>query len=167
MLSSTILVVDDDTVVLDSLKRLFRVEDYEIVTAENAEEGLRQLEQNKIDLIVSDYKMPGRSGLEFLQETLPQYPDVIRILLTGQADLGMAIDAINKGGVYKFILKPWNNDDLLLTVRRALEHKELLLKNRDISEELREKDALLQALEKQYPGITEKPEDGIYRIPES
>ena len=165
MLSSTLLIIDDDTVVLDSLKRLFRVEGYEIVTAENAEEGLKQLEKQNIDLIVCDYKMPGKSGLEFLQETLPQYPDVIRILLTGQADLDMAIDAINKGGVYKFMLKPWNNEELVITVKRALEYKELLMKSRDMSEKVREKDIILQALEKQYPGITEKPEDGIYRIP--
>jgi len=160
----TLLLVDDEINVLRSLKRLFDEEDYIVLTAENAEEGLKILEQTPVDLIISDQKMPGMSGLEFLEKTMPGYPDVIRIILTGQAELDMAIEAINKGCVYKFILKPWNNYDLLFTVKRALEQYSLIRDNRDLTNELKKQDAILQELEKQHPGITKRPKDGIYRI---
>jgi len=160
----TILLVDDEVNILRVLQRLFADEDYEILTAQSGEEGLRILEHAAVDLIISDQKMPGMSGLEFLEKTVTPYPDVIRIILTGHADLEMALEAINKGFVYKFILKPWNNYDLKITVRRALEQYNLLKDNRDLTNELRKRDAILQQLEKQYPGITKKPKNGIYRI---
>ncbi len=160
----TILLIDDEVNVLRALQRLFEGEDCIILTAENAAEGLKILEQAPVDLIISDHRMPGMSGLEFFEKTLPQYPDVIRIILTGQAELEMAIKAINNGCVYKFILKPWNNYDLKITVKRALEQYHLLQDNKDLTKELKKRDAVLQELEKKHPGITRMPEDGIYRL---
>ncbi|MHA1973126.1 MAG: response regulator [Candidatus Hodarchaeales archaeon] len=99
-------MIDDEIHILRSLKRLFENEWYEILTAENAEEGLGVLEQTPVDMIICDQNMPGMNGLEFFQKTLPEYPDIIRIMLTGKADMDMAIEAINSGSVYKFMLKP-------------------------------------------------------------
>lgn len=163
MLHNRLLFIDDERNILRSLERLFSAEDYETVTAQNAEEGLKRLQEHDIDLIICDYQMPGMKGITFLQETMPDYPDIIRILLTGQADLDMALEAINSGCVYKFIVKPWNNDDLLVTVRRALEYKQIRSENRNLTDELRKRDSLLRELEKQHPGITRRPRTGSIR----
>ncbi|MFC1563171.1 response regulator, partial [candidate division KSB1 bacterium] len=104
--------------------------------------GLKILEREKIDLIISDQKMPWMSGIEFLEETVKNYPDVIRIILTGQAELNDAIRAVNSGCLYKFIQKPWNNEDLKITVRRALEQYCLIIKNRDLTMELKKRESI-------------------------
>jgi DNA-binding NtrC family response regulator len=160
----SILIVDDDKCILNSLKRLFVDEKYVLYTAQSGEEGLEILAREKIDLIISDQKMPVMNGLEFLEKTVEKYPDVIRIILTGYAELSDAIRAVNSGCIYKFIQKPWNNDDLKITVRRALEQYDLIMKNRDLTMELKKMDKILDDLEKEYPGITKRPEDGIFKI---
>ena len=164
MNSYNILIVDDEMSVLNSLKRLFKKERYSIFTSHSGEEGLKILEKENIDLIISDQKMPGMSGIEFLEKTVEPYPDVIRIILTGHAELNDAIRAVNSGCVYKFIQKPWNSEDLQITVRRALEQYDLLMKNRDLTMELKKRDKIFDELEKKYPGITKRPENGIYEI---
>ena len=164
MKNISVLLVDDDKGILNSLKRLFIDEGYVLYTAQSGEEGLKILEKEKIDLIISDQKMPGMNGLEFLEKTIEKYPDMIRIILTGHAELSDAIRAVNSGCVYKFIQKPWNNDDLKITVRRALEQYDLIMKNRDLTMELKKMDKILDDLEKEYPGITKRPEDGIFKI---
>ena len=160
----SILIVDDDKGILNSLRRLFVDEIYVLYTAQSGEEGLEILVREKIDLIISDQKMPGMNGLEFLEKTIEKYPDMIRIILTGHAELNDAIRAVNSGCVYKFIQKPWNNDDLKITVRRALEQYDLIMKNRDLTMELKKMDKILDDLEKKYPGITKRPKNGIFKI---
>ena len=162
--SKSVLIVDDDQGVLNALKRLFIGEGYTIHTADCAGKGLELLEREKIDLILSDQKMPGMSGIEFLEKTVENYTDVIRIIMTGYAELGDAIRAVNSGCVYKFIQKPWNNDDLKITVKRALEQYSLLIKNRDLTMELKKRDKILEDLERKHPGITQHPKDGCYEI---
>ena len=157
----SILIVDDEVNVLRTLKRIFSGEEYEIFTAQSAEEGLKLLENENIDLIISDQKMPGMNGLEFLEKTINTSPDVLRIILTGYAELNDAIRAINKGCIYKFIIKPWNNEELKITVKRALEQRELVIQNRYLIMELKKRDILLNELEKKYPGIVLRPQDGI------
>ena len=164
MQNNSILIVDDETSVLYSLKRTFKKERYSIFTSQSGEEGLKILEKENIDLIISDQKMPKMSGIEFLEKTVEPYPDVVRIILTGHAELNDAIRAVNSGCVYKFIQKPWNNEDLKITVRRALEQYDLLMKNRDLTMELKKRDRIMEELEKKYPGITKRPKDGIYKI---
>jgi len=159
-----ILIVDDDKGVLSALKRLFMEDRYEIYTAESGEYGLKVLEKETIHLILTDQKMPGMNGIEFLEKTIDKYPDVIRIIITGYAELQDAIRAVNSGCVYKFIQKPWNNDDLRITVRRALEQYSLLIKNRDLTMELKKRDSILEKLEREYPGITKRPKDGYFQI---
>jgi len=160
----SVLIVDDEPNVLNALQRLFAGEGYRLFMVEIAEEGLKVLEREHIDLIISDQKMPGMNGIEFLEKTVELYPDIIRIIITGHAELDDTIRAVNSGCIYKFIIKPWNNEDLKLTVRRALEQYHLLIKNRDLTVELKKRDKILEDLEKHYPGITQRPKNGVFEI---
>lgn len=130
MSTHRILCVDDEKAALNALSRLFfDEEDYETLTAASGVEGLKIMEQTPAELVISDQRMPRMTGVEFLEQVREGWPDTVRIMLTGYADIGAAIDAINKGGVYRFIMKPWNNEDLKVTVRRALEYYDLVSEN--------------------------------------
>lgn len=124
-----LLFVDDEPNVLKSLRRVFRQENYDIQTASNADEALAILETQSCQLMITDYKMPGMSGADLLREVKSRHPDTIRILLTGQADTDAVMAAIKDGAVYKFILKPWNDDDLRVTVALGLEQYDLKSEN--------------------------------------
>ncbi|GAB4254109.1 MAG: hypothetical protein Kow0065_00770 [Methylomicrobium sp.] len=130
-----ILLVDDEAHVLSALRRVFRQENYRIEVAMSGDEALRTLANGQFQLIISDYKMPGMNGAELLRRVKELHPDIIRIMLTGEADTGAVLGAINDGAVYKFILKPWNNDDLRITVGLALEQYDLLEKNKKLQTE--------------------------------
>jgi response regulator RpfG family c-di-GMP phosphodiesterase len=140
----TLLFVDDEPNILQALRRVFRKEGYKILTATGGAEGLRYLEDRKIDLIISDHRMPQMTGLEFLYRVKERSPDTIRLLLTGYADINTAIMAINGGAVYRYLSKPWKDDDLLDVVRKGLAHRELMLENRRLTEELQAFNATLQ-----------------------
>jgi adenylate cyclase len=120
-----VLVVDDEPGILSSLQRLLRTTDYRVLCAENGAAALDLLATNDVDLIISDMRMPNMSGAEFLAHAQMLYPDVLRILLTGYAEMDSAIRAINEGGVYRYLSKPWDDQDLLLTVARAIEQRAL------------------------------------------
>ena len=124
--SATLLFVDDEANILSSLRRLFRPEGYQIITATSAKEGLEILALGGVDLVISDMRMPEMDGAHFLEIVSEQWPDVIRILLTGYADISSAIHAINKGKIYKYISKPWEDNDIKSTVHQALERQQLL-----------------------------------------
>lgn len=121
-----ILLVDDDEYAVEILEEWLKGEGYRIITALEGEEALRLLEDHSPELILSDYVMPGMDGIAFLTRAKEVCPNAVRLITTGYGDLDMAIEAINDAGVYKFIPKPWNRNDLRLTVRRALEHQALL-----------------------------------------
>src|SRR6266852_3752111 len=118
-----ILIVDDEAANLRALERLFR-KDHQVLTAQSGDEALAVLEQHDVALLVTDQRMPGMTGIELLQKTVPLRPHMVRILLTGYTDVSTLIEAVNCGHVYKYVTKPWNNDDLSITVTRALEHFE-------------------------------------------
>lgn len=130
----TLLLVDDEPKVLSALQRLLRDEPYEILTAGNAEEAADVLANATVDLIVCDEEMPGMPGSEFLASVARDYPDVVRIVLTGHPTLPAALRAINEGRIYQFFTKPCNEIDLAIAIRRALEQKDLLEKSRDLLE---------------------------------
>ncbi|MGZ8175843.1 MULTISPECIES: HD domain-containing phosphohydrolase [Methylobacter] len=123
--SAAILFVDDEANVLKALRRLFHNEPYTAYFASSGAEGLEILRQNAVDLIISDMRMPEMSGAEFLAQVFMQWPETIRILLTGYADFQSTIDAVNKGRIYNYCNKPWNDEELKLLVRNALEQKRL------------------------------------------
>ena len=132
-----ILIVDDERNVLRSLERLFLEEEYEIVTTSSGSDALEILEQSgPFQLVVSDYRMPSMNGVEFLSEVCRRWPETERIILSGYADTAAIVAAINEGQIYKFIAKPWNDDDLLGTIREALERHELRASNRRLVEAL-------------------------------
>ncbi len=134
-----ILCVDDEKNVLRSLQRLFIDEDYQISTATTGEEGLAILEDEPdVQLIISDYRMPGMDGVEFLKLANERRPATIRIVLSGYADTASVVAAINDGQIYKFIPKPWNDEELLLTIQKALEVFFLRKKNEDLATRLME-----------------------------
>jgi sigma-B regulation protein RsbU (phosphoserine phosphatase) len=122
----SILVVDDDELVLSSLRGLFALQtDYELREAADAKEGLLEVERAPFDVVISDFLMPGMNGIDFLKEVRRLQPEAVSLLLTGYADKENAIRAINEVGIYHYLEKPWDNDELLNTVRNALERKSL------------------------------------------
>jgi CheY-like chemotaxis protein len=118
-----ILFVDDEVNVLNALRRLFHSEHYVTYFASSGAEGLEILHQNAVDLIISDMCMPEMNGAEFLAQVVMQWPETTRILLTGYADMQSTIEAINKGRIYHYCNKPWNDEELKLLVRNVLEQK--------------------------------------------
>jgi response regulator RpfG family c-di-GMP phosphodiesterase len=119
-----LLFVDDEPNVLRSLRRIFLDEDFDIALMESGEEALEFLKDHPVDLILSDHNMPGMSGVEFLSRAKDVQPDCIRMLITGRGDLQVALDAINRGNIYKFFQKPWEDHTLRIAVLRALEYRE-------------------------------------------
>jgi len=122
---ANLLFVDDEPNILKSLKRLFRGSEYEVHIAEGGAEGLKILEQAPIDLVISDMRMPQMDGAEFLTRVAEQWPDTVRILLTGYADLESTVAAVNKGKIYSYCSKPWEDNELKILVNNALEQKRL------------------------------------------
>lgn len=148
MSEHTLLIVDDEPNVLKSLKRLLMDEDIKILTAESGEEGLKAFDANKIQLVISDYRMPGMNGVEFLRKVKELYPETIRLILSGYADAVAIVEAINEGQVYKFITKPWNDQELLTTIIRTIEQFELQQENKKLYSELEARNQELQQLAK-------------------
>ncbi len=142
--SETLLLVDDEENVLSSLRRLFRPDGYQLITASNAEGGLAAMEQSPIALVVADNGMPGTNGIQFLQQVRERWPDTIRVMLTGYADLSAAMEAINRGEVYRFVTKPWDPDELRLLVRQGIEQYRLVQENRRMQALIAEQNALLK-----------------------
>lgn len=122
---ATLLFVDDEANILKALKRLFRPQGYKIITAGNGLEGLTILEQQPIDLVISDMRMPEMDGAAFLEQVAERWPDTVRFLLTGYADITSTIKAVNEGQIYRYISKPWEDNDIILSVKRALEQKNI------------------------------------------
>lgn len=120
-----LLFVDDEPNILSSLRRLFRSQGYQIQTAESGAAGLKAMEAESFDLVISDMRMPEMDGARFLEHVRTLYPNTIRILLTGYSDVQSIQDAINRGEIYRYINKPWDDNDIMLVVRHALERHTL------------------------------------------
>lgn len=154
----TVLCVDDEESVLSSMRRLLRREDYQFLTASSGEEGLKILAENDVHLVVSDQRMPQVSGTEFLAVVKERYPDVIRVILTGYTDVNSITESINKGHVYKFLLKPWNDDNLKLDIKRALEQYGLVRANKELHEMVLQQNEELQAMNENLQEMNENLE---------
>jgi len=121
----TLLCVDDEANILSALRRLFRPAGYRVLVANGGEEGLQVLAQEGVDLVISDMRMPQMDGAAFLEKVRERWPGIVRILLTGYADVNSTIAAINRGEIYRYIAKPWDDAQVLATVASALERKKL------------------------------------------
>jgi DNA-binding NtrC family response regulator len=162
MQKSKILLVDDEPNLTSALVRSLDKTQFEIFTADSAQKGLLILAGNDIDVVVSDERMPGMSGSQFLTEVRKNWPSTVRMILSGQADLEAAVRAINEGEVYRFLLKPCHPTELQLTIQQGLQHKKLVAQSRKLLMEHQKNVNLLEELEKANPGITkiELDEDG-------
>ncbi len=119
----TLLFIDDEENILSALRRLFRPLGYRILIANSAIDGLKVMEKEEVDLIICDMRMPQMNGDAFLAQAAENWPDTMRILLTGYADISSTIAAINEGSIYSYISKPWNDDDIKISVQRALDQR--------------------------------------------
>lgn len=131
----SVLYVDDEINNLQSFKAAFR-RDFLIYTAASAKEGMKILNEVPIQIIITDQRMPEMSGVEFLEQIIPIYPDPIRILLTGYSDIQAVIDAINKGQVYHYITKPWDEEQLRNIIKKSLEVYALRGENKELVKSL-------------------------------
>ncbi len=155
----TILIVDDEPSIRELLTDALSREPYDVLCAGSAEEALGIIDKKPVDVVLSDEKMPGMSGSEFLAIVRQQYPDTIRMILTGHASLEAAIRAINEGEIYRFFTKPCKMVDLTVTIRQALQHKDLMAENQRLLSIVKQQSLSLEALERQHPGITKIKRD--------
>ncbi|MCO5976351.1 HD domain-containing phosphohydrolase [Ideonella oryzae] len=150
---ATLLLVDDESGVLNALRRLFRGQGYTVLLASSGAEGLQILAQQPVDLVLSDMRMPEMDGAQFLAQVRQRHPQAVRLLLTGYADIGSTIAAINQGEIHRYIAKPWNDPDLLLTVQEALRRRQLELENQQL---LAQVQAQNQALAELNQGLEQR-----------
>lgn len=137
--NATVLVVDDDRLVLMALKQTLVAEGFEIVTAQNGIEAVEILKEKTVAVILCDQRMPGMKGTEVMQEAIIRQPDAIRIIITGNSDEKTAIEAINKGHVSQFVIKPWDDNQLRQTVSNGIDQYRLMQQNKKLQELLLEK----------------------------
>jgi two-component system NtrC family sensor kinase len=132
-----ILCVDDERNVLRALERIFLDDDYEIAIAGSGDEGLKIMEESgPFQVVISDYRMPVMNGVDFLKVVYDRWPETVRIVLSGYADAGAVMAAINEGHIYRFIPKPWNDDELRVTIQNCLEHYFFQKRNHELLEQL-------------------------------
>lgn len=143
-----ILIVDDEPNVLKSLSRLLQRESFRLLEAGNAQQALALLEDNDCQLVISDYMMPGMNGADLLRRIKQQFPRIIRMVLTGHHDTEAVMSAVKDGSIYKFLLKPWNDDDLRVSIFLALDQFDLMEKNRNLLKENQQKNKELDSLSK-------------------
>ncbi|CAN5743011.1 hypothetical protein BH09PSE5_BH09PSE5_01070 [soil metagenome] len=133
----TLLLVDDDPYVTFSLQRLLKDDGYHIIVARDGAQGLQRLAEHDVDVLISDQRMPGMSGADFLHRARELFPETVRMSLSGYSDLQAITDAINDGSVYKFIMKPWDDERLRRHVADAFRHKEIVDENHALGQALR------------------------------
>lgn len=158
----SILIVDDEENIVNALKRSLRkVPEWEVETFTSSVEALNYAKSFSFDLFVSDFRMPEMDGVEFLTKIKEIQPDSARIILSGYTDFDGLIGAINQAEIFRFITKPWNDYELILTIDQALKYKNILIENNNLEKELREQkeklnitNKILAKLEQQTPGIT-------------
>ena len=161
-----ILIVDDEENVRRALRRSLRNEGYEPLVARSPEEGLEILKSTPVDAVLSDHLMPTMTGLEFLNRVRDRHPDCLRIMLTGHADMSTAIKAINQGEIYRFLTKPWDDNELKVTLFIGFEQLDLQRENRALLARVRRQADLIRNLERDYPGIGDvlRDEEGAVLI---
>lgn len=156
-----ILFVDDEEFILKALRRLFLDDNYIIFTTTSAEEGLEILKKEEPQIIVSDYRMPGMNGIDFLRKAYIRKPDAVRIVLSGYADTAIVVRAINEGQIYKLIPKPWNDDELKIAISNAVDRYLLYKRNLELTQELIDKNEELVKVNKELKQLLKEKSDLI------
>lgn len=130
---ATLLIVDDEPNVISALRRALRGEGYRVLTARSGESGLQILEQEAVDVVLSDQRMPGMSGIDFLRQAKALRPATVRMVLSGYSELNSMAAAVNEGAIYKYLTKPWDDDFLRASIREAFARKGLSDENRRLA----------------------------------
>jgi len=151
---SKILLVDDEENVLASLDRALFEEPYEVYSATSGERALEIMQAHCFKVVISDERMIGMQGSEYLLLVKERYPDAVRILLTGHATLDAAVRAVNQGEIYRFFTKPWDDTEVRLAIRLAVERYDLEHENRRLLSTIKRQSLEMKALERRFPGIT-------------
>jgi len=152
----TLLCIDDEPNILNALKRLLRKENFKLLTANSGKDGLKILSENDVHVVVSDQRMPEMNGTEFLKKVKDAYPDIIRIILTGYTDVDSIGEAINEGHIYKFFLKPWNDQNLKLEIRQAMEQYDLVQDNKRLHDQVIQQNEKLKKINEDLEGIIQE-----------
>lgn len=170
-MADKILFLDDEPNVLNALRRVFRDEGHELTLTASPDEAWDRLSRERIAVAVSDQRMPTVSGIQFLEKAKKISPQTVRILLTGQADMSIAMEAINRGSVYRFLLKPWDEDELRLILKQAVAHYGLVMENIRLTEltfaQNKELEALNESLEAKVLERTRQISDLNLRLEKS
>ena len=148
----TVLFVDDEVNILKALKRLFRTDDWDVLCASRASEALEQLERQPAQVVVTDQRMPEMSGVDLLSNIRAKYPDMVRMMLTGYTEMNVAVEAINRGEIYRLITKPWNDEELKATLRQAFDHYDLKCEIKRLNQVTREQNFKLQDMNRNLEG---------------
>jgi signal transduction histidine kinase len=143
MARHTLLVVDDEPDVVKSVQDLLRL-DYRVLGTTSATKAIEMMQADEIHVVMTDQRMPEMTGVEFLSRVRGEYPEAIRLLFTGYADIRAVIDAINQGNVYRYITKPWDPEELQSLIREAVERYELLVERKNLVAMLQRKNAELE-----------------------
>ncbi len=167
-MNDAILIVDDEPNVISSLERSLMDEPYELQAAASGEEALQLIGQRRFKVIISDEWMPGMDGAEFLSIIRQRHPETVRIMLTGYANTKSTMRAVNSGEIYRFFTKPWNDIELKLAIRSAMEKYNLEEENHRLLKTVRRQAEELKRLESSYPGIADLKRDrsGAFILPE-
>lgn len=153
-MNNKILLVDDESNVLSALKRSLADEPWEIVTLTSGEEAVEIMKKQRFKVVISDERMIGMQGSEFLAHVRERHPETLRIMLTGHATVEAAMKAVNEGEIYRFFGKPWNDHDLKFALRAAIEKFDLEAENRRLLATIKSQAIEIRQLEKCYPGIS-------------
>jgi len=156
-----LLLVDDEVNILSALRRLLRQDRYEIVTANSGTEALEILKNSAVDVIITDQRMPGMTGVEFLRLAKNKYPDTVRIVLSGYTELQSVTDAVNEGAVYKFLTKPWDDEQLREHVAEAFKRKEMEDENNRLQHELKLANSALATTNQELDRLIKEQEERI------
>ena len=159
----TLLLVDDEPSILSSLRRLLRGDGYRILMANSGSEGLQLLAEHAVDVIVSDQRMPEMTGVEFLRTVRQIYPDTVRIVLSGFTELQTVTDAVNAGAIYKFLTKPWDDDQLRSHIQEAVAYGAMANENRLLTLQVRTANQKLAAVNRQLETVLARQQGDIER----
>lgn len=161
-----ILCVDDEPAITRALQRCLQRQGWQVITRNSPSAYLQEDDYLPIDLVIADYRMPEMSGVEFLIQMKEVHPDAVHVMLSAHADFNGVLQAVNQAHVFCFMMKPWQDDDLILTATQALKLKALTLENNRLADQMRKQQKILTAqdqelrrLELEHPGITEVERD--------
>ncbi len=152
MAEHTVLFVDDEVNILKAVQRLLRNEPWQVLTASRGSEALEILENTPTQVVVTDQRMPEMSGVDLLAAIRTRHPDLVRMMLTGYTEMGVAVDAINRGEIYRLITKPWNDEELKAILRQAFDHFDLKNEIKRLNQVTREQNLKLQDMNRNLEG---------------